>query len=85
MITFTYQIHSCMGLHARPASDLSTIARSFTSKITMRSKNRSANVRRIVDLMEMNVCRNEIVIFEIEGDDEQAAAIRLQKFCERNL
>lgn len=85
MITFTYTIHSRMGLHARPASDLYAIARNYSSTIIVRSKDRSANARRIVDLMELNAGRNEVLLFEIEGEDEQKAAAELSGYCERKL
>lgn len=74
-----------MGLHARPASDLSSLARKFSSSITVHSRRRSANVRRIVELMELNVGRNEILLFEIVGSDEQLAAKELLRYCERRL
>lgn len=85
MITFQYTVKSHMGLHARPASDLSAMARTFSSTITVYSRQRSANVRRIVELMEINAGRNEILFFEIEGSDEQQAADELRRYCERRL
>lgn len=85
MITFQYTVKSHMGIHARPASDLSSLARKFSSSIRVHSRRRSANVRRIVELMELNVGRNEILLFEIEGSDEQLAAKELLRYCERRL
>ena len=85
MTTFQYTIKSHMGLHARPASDLSSLARKFSSSITVYSRRRRANVRRIVELMELNVGRNEILLFEIQGSDEQQAAEELLCYCERRL
>ena len=75
MITFQYTVKNHMGLHARPASDLSAMARKYSS----------TNVRRIVELMEINVGRNEILLFEIEGSDEQQAAEEVRRYCERRL
>ena len=42
-------------------------------------------MRRIVELMELNVGRNEILLFEIQGSDEQQAAEELLCYCERRL
>ena len=85
MITFQYTVKNQMGLHARPASDLSAMARKYSSTIMVHSRQRSANVRRIVELMEINVGRNEILLFEIEGSDEQQAAEEVRRYCERRL
>ena len=85
MITFQYTVKNHMGLHARPASDLSAMARKYSSTIMVHSRQRSANVRRIGELREINVGRNEILLFEIEGSDEQQAAEEVRRYCERRL
>lgn len=85
MISFQHTMRCRMGLHARPASDLSALARSFQSMITINARQRSANAKRIVELMETNVRYKDILEFSISGSDEDTAYKEIKKFCDKNL
>lgn len=85
MKEFTYIVKNEMGLHARPASELSAIARSYKSDIYIIEKKRKVNAKRIVDIMEMNIRKEEEIKIQIEGKDEDEVLERLKEFCVNHL
>lgn len=67
------------GLHARPASDFVKMAKSFTSKITVRNIDggTAVNAKSIVMVLSQGLCKDMVVEIAADGEDEAAAVSAL--------
>ena len=59
MTKFTAQIIDPIGLHARPASELSRISNSFISEIKIIINGREANAKSIMNIMALGIKKND--------------------------
>lgn len=62
-----------VGLHARPAAQLTQMAANFSSEIELRIGDRSANARSITALLKLNTKYGDPVILAARGADAEAA------------
>ncbi len=85
MERFTFVIQDALGIHARPAGALAKALRPFSCRASMAANGRTADARRVFDVMELGVKGGEPVTFTLEGTDEAAAAAALKRFCEETL
>lgn len=85
MQAFTYVITDPVGIHARPAGLLVQEAKKYSSTLTLESKGKKADLKRIFALMSLGVKQNNTVTVTAEGSDEIAAAAALQTFLTKNL
>ncbi len=85
MKEFTYTIKDEVGLHARPANVVSKEARKYNSKIVVSFNGKTAELRKLMQVMSLGArCGDEIKIV-IEGEDEDKAFEELVPFLEENL
>ena len=85
MHSFSYTIQDESGIHARPASLVVNEAMKYSSTITIKCGEKSANATRLMAVMAMGVkCGQEIVV-SAEGEDEAAAIEGMRQFFEANL
>ena len=75
MISFEYVITEPVGIHARPAGMLNKEARKY----------KSANVLRLMALMQLGVKCGETVKVTIEGEDEATVAPIVEEFFKANF
>ena len=75
MISFEYVIKEPVGIHARPAGLLNKEARKY----------KSANVLRLMALMQLGVKCGETVKVTIEGEDEATVAPIVEEFFKANF
>jgi len=68
------------GLHARPASELVRLAKSFQSEVSIELRGKTANAKSPVSLMLLGVKEGETIRLKIKGDDAAAAIERLAAF-----
>ena len=85
MKEFTYVITDKEGIHARPAGVVVAEAKKFACKVTIENKGKSADLKRIFGVMSLCVKCGEEVHIVTEGDDEEAAAVALEKVFKENL
>jgi phosphocarrier protein HPr len=87
MKQFTYTIQDEIGLHARPASQLIRIAKSYKSKIilTNTKNNKSAEATKMMALMALGLVYGITVDITIEGEDEDAAFAELKTFFDETM
>ncbi len=85
MQSFEYTVKDPVGIHARPAGQLSREGKKYKSAICVVKNGKSANILRLMALMGLGVKCGETVTFTIEGEDEVAACEGLKAFCEANL
>lgn len=85
MKEFKYVITDAEGIHARPAGELVKAAKEFSSKITITKDGKSGDCMKIFGVMALAVkCGNEVTI-TVEGEDEEAAAAKIEEFMKSNM
>ena len=67
-----------LGLHARAAAKLVTLASSFQSKIELKSKCKTANGKSIMSVMMLAAGKGSEITLFIEGKDEKQAVAALE-------
>ena len=85
MKEFKYVITDAEGIHARPAGELVKVAKEFSSKITITKDGKSGDCKKIFGVMALAVtCGIEVTVTE-EGEDEEAAAAKIEEFMKSNM
>ena len=81
MLITQAQLINVSGLHARPASDFVKLAKSFQTKIIVRSSDSpdedSVNAKSIVMILSQGFCKGTTIVISADGNDEQAAVSAL--------
>lgn len=85
MKTFEYTITDPVGIHARPAGNLSKEAKKYDSVVTITKDGKSAEAKKLMALMSLGVKQGETVTVTIEGSDEDQAAAEMEEFFKNNL
>lgn len=85
MIQFSYTVQDGAGIHARPAGALIKLIRESACKVTVKKGEKSADAGKIFTLMALGVKCGDTVIVEIEGEDEERLAKRLQTYMQEHL
>ena len=82
-ISYTVQDHR--GIHARPAGQIVKLAKGLSSRIVISKGEKSADARRLIALMGLNVLQGETVSVSVEGEREDEDFQTMQRFFEENL
>ena len=85
MKEFKYVITDAEGIHARPAGELVKAAKEFSSKITIIKDGKSGDCKKIFGVMALAVKRGNEVTITVEGEDEEAAAAKIEEFMKSNM
>ncbi|MDO5294032.1 MAG: HPr family phosphocarrier protein [bacterium] len=85
MRTFSYEITDQTGIHARPAGLLVKEAKNYASKITLCVNQKSAEATKLLALMSLGAKHGSLVVVQIEGPDEDDAAVKMEQFFKDNL
>ena len=85
MISFEYVIKEPVGIHARPAGMLNKEAKKYQSAIMIHRGEKSANVLRLMAVMQLGVKCGETVKVTIEGADEDVVAPIIEEFFKANF
>lgn len=85
MKTFECTINEPIGLHARPAGILVKEAGKFSSAIFLSKGEKTANAKRLFNLMEMGIKCGDIVTLWIDGEDEEEASVAIEKVMSEHL
>ena len=80
MKQFFYRIQDPNGLHARPAGQLATFAKQFTSDIRVAANGKEADGKRLLSLMGLGAVHGTELAFSISGEDEERAATALEVY-----
>lgn len=67
------QVTNAEGLHARPATQLTTLANQFEAEITIWQGEKSANANSVLGLMMLESQQGKDLKIVCEGEDAQAA------------
>lgn len=85
MKEFSYTVQDHMGIHARPAGQIVKLAKGLSSRIVISKGEKSADARRLIALMGLNVLQGETVTVSVEGEREDEDFQTMQRFFEENL
>lgn len=85
MKSFSYVIKDEQGIHARPAGEFVKAAKGFASSVTVIKGEKSADAKKIFGLMGLAVKQGEEIVVQVEGEDEENAAVSLENFLKENL
>ncbi len=85
MIEKKLLIRNKLGLHARAAAKLVTLASSFDSRVELKTKCKSANGKSIMSVMMLAAGIGTEITLLIDGDDEKAAFSALEILINRRF
>lgn len=85
MKEFSYTVQDHMGIHARPAGQIVKLAKGLSSRIVISKDEKSADARRLIALMGLNVLQGETVSVSVEGERDDEDFQTMQRFFEENL
>ncbi len=85
MKEFTYVITDKEGIHARPAGELVKLAKSYASSVFVIKEGKKADAKKVFGLMGLGVKQGMEITVQVEGEDEDTAAVALETFLKENL
>ena len=85
MVNFTYVVTDEVGIHGRPAGVLVKKCSGYKSKITIGCKGKSADAKRIMNVMALGAKFGDTVEITIDGEDEATAKAELEVFFKENF
>ncbi|SBV90641.1 HPr family phosphocarrier protein [uncultured Dysgonomonas sp.] len=81
-IQTTIEIKEGDGLHARPASELAALAKTFKSDITLGFASKEANARSIISMLALGLKKGSVINLKADGEDSEEAIQEVIKFFE---
>ncbi|WP_102338006.1 HPr family phosphocarrier protein [Collinsella provencensis] len=87
MQVFEYTITDPVGLHARPAANLSRMAASLESDVRVKKSGgeKDADAKSMLAVMSLGVRSGDIAVFTVSGEREGQDATALREFCNAEL
>lgn len=85
MISKKVQIINNLGLHARPAVSFITMASKFESDIYVVCKDKKANAKSILNILDLLADKNHILEIVAEGKDESEAVEALAQLVQNGF
>lgn len=87
MVSFDYEVHDAMGLHARPVGRLVKAVSPYkAAKITIKFGEKVADAKRMFAIMALQVKQGQTITVTVEGEQEEAIAAEIQEiFKAENL
>ncbi|MCR4629902.1 MAG: HPr family phosphocarrier protein [Bacillota bacterium] len=85
MKEFEYVIKDEIGIHARPAGVLVKAAKEFSSRIIVEKGEEKADMRKMIQLMQLGAKCGDTIRVLIDGEDEELAAEEIGKKISENL
>ncbi len=79
MIEKELTIINKLGLHARAAAKLVSLASNFQSSIELERNARTVNGKSIMGVMMLAASQNSTITLKIEGEDEQLALTAIEE------
>lgn len=85
MKSFMYTVKIPVGMHARHAGMFVKAVSQFESNVTVTCGDKSADGRRILALMGLGIKQEALIRVDVEGPDEDIAAMKLKAYVWENL
>jgi phosphocarrier protein HPr len=80
MITRDYLITAPQGLHARPATTLIRITKTFKSAVSLKKGDKIVLLNSMLNILSMTIKNGETITVLTEGEDEEQAAAAVDIF-----
>lgn len=84
MKSLTVKIIDPIGIHARPASKLTSEASKYKSEIKIILDGKTANAKSLINLMALGAKKNSKITIEAKGIDEDKAIEAIKRTLEVN-
>lgn len=84
MVKKTITIELATGLEARPVAMLVQIASQYESNIYLENGSCRVNAKSIMGMMTLGLNKGEQVTVTVDGSDEEAAIVDIQKYLGSN-
>lgn len=75
-------INNKTGLHARPATELSTLCRNYKSDIKIKTENTEVDSKSIISILSGGICKGTKIKLVVSGTDEKEAGERISDFIQ---
>lgn len=87
MQVFEYTITDPVGLHARPAANLSRMAASLESDVRVKraGAEKDADAKSMLAVMTLGVRSGDAAVFTVSGEHEERDTAMLREFCAAEL
>lgn len=86
MKQFDYTIMDALGIHARPAGQITKMAKGFSGTVvTITKGTKTVKASQLMGLMGMAVKKGDTVTVAVEGDNEDEVFATVKEFFENNL
>ena len=85
MIEHSYKITDPNGMHAIPAGLLVNLAGNYQSDISIEKGQRTANIKQIINLMNLAIKHGDEITIRVDGIDENDAMEKVFSFFKENL
>jgi phosphocarrier protein HPr len=83
--TRTVVVTNRMGMHARPAAMIATLARKFDANVEIVKGNERVNARDVWQLLMLVAAKGETLVLEASGSEAQAALDAVEQLFARNF
>ena len=80
-----YKLTDPLGIHARPAGQMVRLAGKYKCDIQIGSTVKMVNAKRIIGVMALTLKQGDEITLVFSGEDEEEAAIAIEKFLTDNL
>jgi phosphocarrier protein HPr len=78
METKTLKVIDKTGIHARPATNIVSIAEKFNADLSLEYQGKSVNMKSIMGVMALGVPCNSVITITAEGNDELEAIVEIE-------
>lgn len=83
MKSFEYKITDEVGIHARPAGQLSKLVKELGVKVIIYKGEKSAEAQKIMAVMGLGIKKGDTIKVEVDADENQFEEVK--KFFHENL
>lgn len=85
MVSFEYTIKDVHGIHARPATDLFKLTKTFGSVVKVAKGDKEVPFKGVMGIMSLGAKQGDSVKFSFEGAEADALMAEVKAFMEANL
>lgn len=85
MQSFEHVVQVASGLHARIAGELMRVVKSFKSDVIVNVGERSSNLQKVLEVMNLAIHQGDRIRIAVEGVDEAIASDEIYHFLKENL
>lgn len=80
MYTTELTVSNKLGLHARPAAELTVLCQKYSSEVTILTENKRANPKSVISILSLGIKQGTKIVLKIEGEDEKQAGEAIANF-----